>query len=127
MGYTHYWNNKTKSKPSKKRIAAFYEVFNEMLKEEESVISVKSQDDSVLHFNGIGEDEYECFVLTFDSKSDFDFCKTAEKPYDTLVVATLMLAEKMGIIKSWSSDGEKDDGDFDNAEKLLIEKLAIVS
>lgn len=46
--------------------------------------------DSRIWFNGIGDDGHESFVVPKESYR-FQFCKTAEKPYDTAVTAVLLL------------------------------------
>lgn len=74
---------------------------------------------SKISFNGFydkesGKDEsHESFVLSFDG--EWNFCKTAEKPYDLAVKLMLMLADKYGYLKeykdyeesniNWSFDG----------------------
>ena len=72
-----------------------------------------------ISFNGVGEDAHETFVLT-PKETGFTFCKTARKPYDTLVVAILCLADLTfpGLL-SISSDG--DSGDWE--EGLLLARL----
>lgn len=42
-------------------------------------------------FNGVGDDSHETLGINRVDGSDFDFCKTAHKPYDLLVTATLSL------------------------------------
>lgn len=49
----------------------------------------------------------------------WDFCKTARKPYDEVVVAALIYGERVGVIESWNSDGKDKLKDFDDAKKLL--------
>jgi len=46
---------------------------------------------SKLWFNGVGEDAHETLGIDRVSKDDFGFTKTAHKPYDLLVTATLVL------------------------------------
>ena len=57
--------------------------------------------------NGVGDSGYETFYLPQDIP-EFDFCKTAQKPYDIVVVAILTLAHHLlGV--NVSSDGYKSD------------------
>ena len=44
--------------------------------------------------NGQKPEDYESFVLSFD-ESEFEFCKTNEKPYDAVVVSILAFAKKV--------------------------------
>lgn len=41
--------------------------------------------------------------------SDGGFCKTARLPYNTVVVAVLIAAQQVGLVKYWRSDGNTDD------------------
>jgi hypothetical protein len=60
-------------------------------------------------FNGKGEDSHETFVLQRYQKPDqFNFCKTARKPYN-IVVAEILLGVR-AIAPDWltiSSDGDE--------------------
>ena len=69
-----------------------------------------------IRFNGVGELGHETFVLRPDDVS-WAFCKTARKPYDVLVVATLIIVKHHCETFSWSSDGEVED--FEDALELL--------
>ena len=77
----------------------------------------------MIRFNGVGDDGHETFLLnredkpaewSSDQENVFNFCKTACKPYDIYVTATLILArfhlgEKNikissdGIITDWEA------------------------
>ena len=68
--------------------------------------------DDVVCFNGLddGNNDYShetCyFALDNPDGYDFDFCKTAEKPYDTAVCLALLCFKKAFCDDfSWSSDG----------------------
>ena len=67
--------------------------------------------DEVVCFNGFDGDEdlsHETCYLALDNPDgyDFDFCKTAEKPYDVAVCLTLLCFKKaFGDDFNWSSDG----------------------
>jgi hypothetical protein len=71
---------------------------------------------SCICFNGDDRDDqgmaHETFYLARECEedNDFQFCKTARKPYDWLVVAALLLAEKH-CPGCWeiSSDGSEED------------------
>ena len=57
----------------------------------------------LIRFNGKSGEGHETFLLTADP-SDFNFCKTAQKPYDIVVVAILcLLAHRTNV--EVSSDG----------------------
>ena len=44
-------------------------------------------------FNGCGDDGHETFFLQREKYNEFNFCKTARKPYDVVVCAILIAAE----------------------------------
>jgi hypothetical protein len=54
-------------------------------------------DRKVINFNGIGPDAHENFLLSKDVTPDhsFGFCKTRQKPYDTVVVALLVYIDEV--------------------------------
>lgn len=62
--------------------------------------------DGLIAFNGVGDDGHETFWLERHGHG-FNFCKTAEKPYDVVVVATLIVADAIapGVLLI-SSDGD---------------------
>lgn len=71
-------------------------------------------------FNGIEDKSHESFVLPASGLGDFEFCKTAQKPYDEVVVAALArLAEVSGI--KVSSDGNA--ADWEDGVKLASKVL----
>ena len=122
MGYTHYWTpNKDLTKDQRKAMVDFT---RKAIKQ--SGVTIKGWDGTGrptlsqkrISFNGdanIGDD-HETFSMLV--KSNWSFCKTAHKPYDTVVVACLIKAEQLGIIKEWSSDGCLGDGDFNEGIEL---------
>lgn len=59
--------------------------------------------DDYVAFNGVGSDSHETAFCSKDGR-DFDFCKTAEKPYDAVVVEFFKLIRKHAGA-SLSSDG----------------------
>lgn len=63
--------------------------------------------ENLIRFNGVGDEGHETFVVT-PSARDFEFCKTARKPYDTAVVAILCLLHHHTEIEV-SSDGVPED------------------
>lgn len=59
---------------------------------------------SQVSFNGVEDDSYDTCRLT-PGYTGFDFCKTAQKPYDRIVVDILKLARKYNPSIKLSSDG----------------------
>jgi hypothetical protein len=124
MGYTHYWT--TNDQVSIKAWNEFISIVRKLI--ESSGITIRAGDGhgepiitkTEVFLNGDGENDldHETFAIVKDS-GKWDFCKTARKPYDAVVVAALMEAERLEIISEWSSDGDAESGDFDAAIELI--------
>lgn len=119
MGYTHYWRGNSNRPFTNDEWAKILEGTRKIIAEAQNrgigIFGWDGKDDPELtetkiSFNGDAEKDYdhESFVLT-KIPSDFEFCKTAHKPYDWAVVETLKLAEKVapGVLKL-SSDGGRE-------------------
>ena len=115
MGYTHYW------RPTRDLTEDEWDnirqVAKTILKDNHGVIldnePTDSQNlsityDSVL-CNGIGDDGHETFYLTRKMRNDFEFCKTAQKPYDKYIVAMLIAVTQITDSITVSSDGDQED------------------
>ncbi len=121
MGYTHYWELK---KDSPKLSKGCMEDINKVMKEYKNIIQYEEDNkkkpiitNTLIRFNGIGEDGHETFYFETPPKEDkhsgfrkdgfqFNFCKTARKPYDIVVCKLLLIlkAELQDNMKL-SSDG----------------------
>ena len=130
MGYTHYWKKK-KETPDKtwKKFVEFCKIAAKQIEGKKTataggyysndpvkIVGGNGQPDTspifdkeLVSFNGSGEMSHETLYIKRDEVSNFEFCKTAGKPYDVLVVACLVEAESLGVIDSWSSDGDAQD------------------
>lgn len=124
MGYTHYWSLR---KPFKGKTQIVERAYQKALKDCQRAIkayysingglSGYSAHTAVgqyggLYVNGKGDEMHEPFSLRehYSQNENFNFCKTAQKPYDTVVVACLTILKhylKDQIVVS--SDGDKDD------------------
>jgi len=115
MGYTHYW------RPTRDLTEDEWDnirqVAKTILKDNHGIIldnePTDSQNlsityDSVL-CNGIGDDGHETFYLTRKMRNDFEFCKTAQKPYDKYIVAMLIAVTQITDSITVSSDGDQSD------------------
>ena len=131
MGYTHYWTFKkpkkgTIRKTEKKYQAAIvdcgkliraYYIANGGLSGY-SAHAEPGKYDGIL-FNGKGDNAHEDFSLRATYKENlvtrgfvdgFNFCKTARKPYDEVVVACLLvLKHHLGDLIELNSDGYRDE------------------
>lgn len=134
MGYTHYWTFK-KVKPIKgkqSQIEAQYQLavrqcqrivrsYNKTVKAIDSKhyarlagysAHTKVKDYLGLDFNGTAEMGHENFYLRdhWSQNESFNFCKTASKPYDVVVVACLItLKHYLGDLVEVGSDGNASD------------------
>lgn len=64
-------------------------------------------DENSVKINGIGEGAHEDFYFTREANLNFNFCKTAFKPYDEVVTACLIALKKAyGDKVDIGSDGE---------------------
>lgn len=125
MGYTHYWEFK-KSKIDLLNVKKAFDVLKDVVNSNNELLAwgngtgEPEVTDSVICFNGIEDDSHESFYIDIFNIKDFDFCKTARKPYDKVVVICLMVLKyylKDGI--SISSDGYKGDENFDDSITLF--------
>jgi len=125
MGYTHYWKiTQRLDSPNELQHISWYD----FLEDVEQIISFgyshfeyavadpmgeRLQDyeisDKYIALNGFGSEAHESFVFT-PAVIEFDFCKTAQKPYDSVVTAILILAKE--YFPEWlevTSDGTAKD------------------
>ena len=64
----------------------------------------------IIWFNGDADDglDHETFLVDL-TETGRNFCKTARKPYDTLVLACIIAGEKFGVFEKWSTDADSRD------------------
>ena len=129
MGYTHYWTvKKGKSIGKAETIEAKYQ---RAIADCQRIVKAWYRENGALsgytahaklgkyggiQVNGKGEDGHETFTLrehfnqNFENGEGFNFCKTARKPYDTVVTACLsVLKHRLGDAIDVSSDGDASD------------------
>ena len=141
MGYTNYWQPKKldlQDIPAQFWVDA-HDILNNIIsrgivlanaygEEKASASEIINKNDKTIAFNGLGKDSHETFCLSFDG--DWNFCKTARKPYDIAVKAMLMLADhyelldirtnkETGYEYSWSFDGELTDEEVSHARTFV--------
>jgi hypothetical protein len=120
MGYTHYWTLENGIEQAD---------WNKFLEGARQIIEtakdagIPLQDDSAgaaIFINGVGANAHESFVITSEDVG-FNFCKTAQKPYDAVVTAILILLKKeLGDSIKITSDGTWDDWE---GGRLLFETV----
>lgn len=125
MGYTHYWSVK---KAPKGKAAQIEKTYQKAILECAKVIRYYSET-----FGGLSGYSAHCeprlygglkvngsnrvgscedFVMRehFSENAEFEFCKTRQYPYDTVVTACLIiLKHRLGPMIDVSSDGRRDD------------------
>lgn len=123
MGYTHCWNEKH---VGKERWRKFKGAVQEMIDRHNQELPIDWEydeadkppqvDDNCVRFNGRGDDGHETFMIERLGRGQFEFCKTARKPYDVYVVACLILLHHYKPQFTWRSDG-------DTAEEFQVSYL----
>ena len=131
MGYTHYWRTgKIQAIPD----PALHIIKGEIDRAHQAGIIQRSLNDpgapivtsQEIRFNGVGDTGHETFYFKSNGEP-FDFCKTARKPYDTVVMYVLI------VLKHFLKDNitVSSDGDFDNewaeACRYMEERYEIVA
>jgi len=105
MGYTHYWKSENLNE---KKFKQAIKSMRLVLKQQKDILEIpKKRSSDSLSFNGIEEDGHEDFFLALNL--NFNFCKTARKPYDIAVVACLCILEHFCPDAGVSSDGHPDE------------------
>lgn len=126
MGYTHYWSFKSSHgntdkvekqyqlaiKQCNKIIKGYNRQFEKGDDKRLSGYSAHASKYSGIHFNGVKDNGHEDFCLRahYNQNDPRNFCKTARKPYDEVVVACLVILKH--YLKDYievGSDGESVD------------------
>lgn len=114
MGYTRYW-----TRTEKPLTEEFVAEVKEIIKDSEAKgihicdgsgngePMVTTQEVSFNGDDSIGAAHETCYFVT-DEEPQWNFCKTARKPYDYTVKRVLEVAEKYGIVTEVSDDGENE-------------------
>lgn len=134
MGYTHYWHF---SKPIKqiengenkfKKAVALFKKGLKLMPDiqlgngvgvDKPIIT-----DTKLVFNGRADkgEDYETFAICVDNEDryDYDFCKTARRPYDPAVCLALLCFQKAFTGSfGYSSDGNIDEEGWSKALEIM--------
>ena len=116
MGYTHYWTTKETIKDEDWQRFASFTFSAIFVSPEIYVVNWSGERDTKpeiswteISFNGSDEHAHETFAIFKKTEHKNGFCKTANKPYDTILVACLIAAKEFGVIQDWKSDGNEQD------------------
>lgn len=128
MGYTHYW---TLARPiTAEEVGALAEDIRKIIAASDVPIAVGQLDSAAIHYNGVLDDGHETFYIKAEKSGitnepgmvGFAFCKTAAKPYDVVVVASLLaLKDRLKADVKVSSDG--DVADWQDGHRLASKAL----
>lgn len=125
MGYTHYWQNETPFTADDWTNICL--TVRNITKASRLPIGDATGNGNApefgpdeLYLNGVGDDGHETFYL-HRGVSTFEYCKTARKPYDTVVAAILCVLATAFPGFSASSDGDPDEW----AEGLALAQKAL--
>lgn len=124
MGYTHYWTpGRSLTETEWAEVCTdFKALFRAAMDYQGGYIALSSTGDygalptigaDAITFNGVdlgahGDQSHEPFQITRE-RGEWAFCKTANKPYDTVVVAALIYLASVTESHAPTSDGEYDD------------------
>lgn len=130
MGYSHYFKNKPAFTDS--QWAALTDDVKKLIKN--SNVPLGDANGEIgskpvfntrhIMFNGIGDDSHETAVV-YKGASEFEFCKTARKPYDSVVVEFYKLIRKHAPSTILNSDGG--DEVFGGQKIVVNEKFTYLS
>ena len=113
MGYTHYWESKGFDPQGWQLFTATARKVINLARADGIAIAGSNGTgtpdltaDEVC-FNGRDSDSHETAFISRNAGTH-EFCKTARKPYDAVVVALLVYGAELGGL-TWSSDGDQPD------------------
>jgi hypothetical protein len=93
-GYTHYW--KWKAPPDQPRLERAVAEMSRIAEAKREILDIgDAGGPGAILFNGLGDAAHETFgfpLAPFAGKPEFNFVKTAMKPYDAVVTACLIVA-----------------------------------
>lgn len=101
MGYTHYFQQQKKIEPDAwekicddaQKIIDYCKKDGIPLTTDDTGKPIIQRKRGIINMNGVDEDSHETFYIKRSLYKDFNFCKTARKPYDLAVTAILMVIE----------------------------------
>ncbi len=119
MGYTHYFDQQRDFTDDEWEHIG--RLFKMILDEARKTHTIELQleyndpapiqvDDTSIRFNGVEDDGHETFYIQKEHMKEYNFCKTARKPYDLAVCLMLIIANEHanGALKI-GTDGDWDD------------------
>lgn len=110
MGYTHYWRSEQGYVIDQAAFANFVEEVKQITAtaQEAGIRLEENYTPTEIIINGVGPQSHETFVFS-QTPDEYEFCKTAGKPYDMVVTAILIHAKKNFKEITVKSDGNWND------------------
>ena len=108
MGYSHYW--KIEEDMTVQEFKHLQSIAAKIAEASDAPVGLSINTHPLypsITVEGMASDAHETFYLT-PKAVKFEFCKTARKPYDEVVVGILDYADALGLLK-FTSDGNPDD------------------
>lgn len=108
MGYSHYW--KIEKDMHMQEFKHLQTVAAKIVEASDASVDLSINTSPLypsITVEGMASDAHETFYLT-PKAVEFEFCKTARKPYDEVVVGILDYADALGLLE-FTSDGNFDD------------------
>ena len=128
MGYTRYWK-RTEEKITQEFVDDVNKILEDCKKKGICIRDGWGEDEPIVTLNGIYINgnaqkglDHETFSIT-NEPSNFEFCKTARKPYDYAVREILNKAKEYGLVSNVSSDDAEQDKVIQNDAQYLGEDL----
>ena len=122
MGYTHYWRQYNGFNSYEWDKIVLHSLHLQAAIYPDVQLTDAEMSDFAICFNGIKPNNHETFalerVMPLPNLTDrlpekdhfFSFCKTAQKPYDLMVMCVLLVANKLEPdVITYATDGEKSD------------------
>lgn len=114
MGYTHYWEvneeiTDNEWEQIRQGVSVALSVLGNLVQEERDIQAPPIISERQIRFNGIDNAGHETFLFN-KNQNGFEFCKTAQKPYDLAVYLVLLICKAiLGKKMSLRSDGGYED------------------
>ena len=130
MGYAHYFElQKAEKKIPEKALKIIEPILEEayktgLIQQEYDKPEPPICTEKEIAFNGVGENGHETFYFR-PNFTDFNFCKTARKPYD-IVVMKVLLVLKCFFDIDLGTDGNFED-EWQDVRNYMEEKYNITS
>jgi len=120
MGYTHYWRQYDGFNSDKWDALVQHSLYLQAAVYPSTKLADVEMSDFQISFNGVSPQNHETFILDRamqppnlrlpEKDHFFNFCKTAQKPYDLMVMCVLLVANALEPdVITYATDGAESD------------------